>query len=164
MPLVSSFTVNILATLTKAFDLLTASQPLNKPYTVNLATGTGANQADKLFHDTRTTAATDSLDLNAGGLLDIYGDVFTIARIKGLLVAPAGANGADIRVTRPAANGIPIFGAAADFIVVRPGGCLLWVAPDATGVVVTAGTGDLLDIVSAAGSLTYDIVIIGASA
>jgi hypothetical protein len=42
----------------------------------------------------------------------------------------------------------------------------LWAATDSTSVAVTAGTGDLLTVTNSAGStsVTYDIIIIGASA
>ena len=71
-----------------------------------------------------------------------------------------------MRVTRPASNGVPLFLAASDGLDVKPGGCFLWLAPDATGVAVTAGTGDLINIANSSSgtSVTYDVVIIGASA
>ena len=71
-----------------------------------------------------------------------------------------------MNVIRPASNGVPLFLAAGDGLPVKPGGAFLWVAPDATGVAVTASTGDLLTITnSGAGSaVTYYIVVLGASA
>lgn len=152
--------------LTAAFDLASGTVPLTIAQQFNLPSGTGANQADKVWHDQRTIApsATDSLDL-AGSLTDPFGTAFTPARIKALFVRAATANANNVNVTRPASNGVPLFLAAGDGVPVRPGGVFLWVAPDATGVAVTAATGDLIDIVnSGAGtSVTYDIVIIGAS-
>jgi hypothetical protein len=55
--------------------------------------------------------------------------------------------------------------AAGDGIALRPGATFVWISPDATGVTVTAGTGDLLNIAnSGAGtSVTYDVIIIGTS-
>jgi hypothetical protein len=48
---------------------------------------------------------------------------------------------------------------------VRPGGLAVLAAPDATAYVVTAGTGDLIDIVNtAAGNVAPEIYLIGASA
>jgi hypothetical protein len=167
MALSTTIKVDLIATLLKALDLGSATLPLSKQVSIALASGTGANQADKIWHDQRTIAAsgTDSLDL-AGVLTDALGDALTFARIKAVLVVAAGANTNNVNVTRPAANGAPLFLAAGDGIPVRPGGCFLWVASDAAGVVVTAGTGDLLDIVNSGGgtSVVYDIVIIGASA
>lgn len=162
MALSGSIKVDLIATLVKALDLQTGTVPLNFSYTWTIASGTAANQADKIFADTRSTAGTDSLDM-AGSLLDVFGDAFTPARIKGLAIKAAGANAADLRLTRPAA-GVPILGATGDYVVIRPGGLFLWAAPDATGVAVTATTADLIDLVVASGTLAYDIVILGSSA
>ena len=153
-------------THTSALDLGTASFPVDIQASVSLANGTGANQADLLWSDTRTVTAssTDSLDL-AGSLTNAFGATVTFARIKAVMVKAASGNTNNVNVTRPASNGVPLFLAASDGIPVKPGGAFIWVAPDATGVAVTGGTGDLLDIVnSGAGtSVTYDIVIVGAS-
>jgi hypothetical protein len=164
MAVSGNVSVALTATLAKAFDIQTGAIPLSKtPYSWTFASGTAANQADRIFSDTRTTSGTDSLDL-AGVLLDAFGDAFTLARVKLIYVTAAAANAADIRVTRSAANGCAIFGAASDYVLVRPGGVFLWAAPDATAVAVAAGSSDILEVTSASGSVTYDIVIIGASA
>jgi hypothetical protein len=57
-------------------------------------------------------------------------------------------------------------GAATHTVTVRPGGLFQLIAPDATAYAVTATTADLLRITnSGAGtSVTYDIVLLGASA
>ena len=56
-------------------------------------------------------------------------------------------------------------GAAGDIVNVRSGGLLVLVAPDATAYAVTATTADILRILnSAAGTITYDIALLGASA
>lgn len=164
MALATSLSVSLAATLTKALDLVTGTAPHSISFPLTLTSGTGANQADKIFSDQRSISANDSLDVAAGGLTDAFGDAFTIARVKLIYVKAASANTQNIQVTRPAANGVPWLGAAGDFIIVRPGGVFVWAAPDATGVAVTAGTGDLIDIAPASGTQVYDIVIIGASA
>lgn len=167
MPLSVTFTAQIQAQLDSALDLATGSIPLNKKILQSWATGVGLNQSDKIFHDQRTLTASATEDLDvAGVLLDGFGAAFTLARLKGLLVYAATANTNNVNVTRPAANGVPLFLAAGDGIPVKPNGVFMWMAPDATGIVVTAATGDLITITnSGAGtSVTYDVVIIGASA
>lgn len=152
---------------TNVLDLGTAGLPIDVQAAISLATGTGANQADLLWSDTRTIAAsaTDSLDLS-GTLAGAFGAAQVFARIKAVFVKAAAANTNNVNVTRPSSNGAPLFLAAGDGIPVRPGGAFLWVAPDVTGVAVTAGTGDLLDLVNSAGGTTvsYDIVVVGCSA
>jgi hypothetical protein len=169
MALTTDISLQLVLALTKALDLSVSPEArANVKKAIALATGTGANQADKYWPDQRTilASATDTLDLNGGGLIDPLGDAFAPARIKVVYVFAAAANTNNVNVVRPAANGVPLFLAAGDGIAVRPGGVFLWVAPDATGVAVTAGTGDLIDLVNSGGgsSVTYDIVIVGASA
>jgi len=158
--------LTVASLLSGAIDLQPLSAPLNMTFTKALTNGTAANQADKVWSDSSTIAAsgTDSIDL-AGSLTDAFGAALTFARIKAVVVTAAAGNTNNVNVTRPASNGAPLFLAAGDGIAVRPGGMFCWVCGDATGVAVTAGTGDLLDIVNSAGgtSVTYDVAIIGAS-
>lgn len=170
MSLTTKLTVNLSAALTSAQDLASASVPLSLRQIVELADGTGAGHADRIFHDRRTLAAStsESLDL-AGGLTDPLGASLTFARIKLMLIRAAAANTNNVLVGGAASNGFATFTAdPTDKLVVRPGTTLLLATSDidATGYAVTAATGDLLQVAnSAAGTpVTYDIVLIGASA
>jgi len=133
-----------------------------------IVNGTGANQADLMWHDQRTlgTSATENIDL-AGSLSTPFGAAATFARIKGIIIYAATTNGALIQVGGAAANGfINWVASATDIIQVRAGGTFSLTAPDATAYAVTAGTGDILKITNTDGaaSATYDIYLIGASA
>lgn len=159
---ISRLTVGINNAFQDTLDLSTVSDNLLKQYIIDLLAGTSTGQANQVFHDQRvvTTGATDSLDL-AGVLLNPIRQIITFTAIKLVLIRAAVANTTILSVTRPASNGVPIFAAAGDACPVGPGGLFLWCSPGA-GVAVTPSTGDLLDIVNAAGaSATYDIVIIG---
>lgn len=167
MPLSTTIDLGVNATLTTALDLVTASAPLAYSKRISLATGTGANQADRVWSDTRTIAASGTEDLDLAGVLtDAFGAAFTLAKVKAVLITAAAANTNSVRVIRPAANGVPIFLAASDGLDVVPGGAFLWVAPSAAAVAVTAATGDLLTVANSGSgtSVTYDVVIIGTSA
>jgi hypothetical protein len=160
--------VSLSATLNSGLKMATASCPIAYAKSIGLSTGTGANQADKIFHDQRTLTAssTENLDL-AGVLVDAFGTTITLLRVKVLLVYAAAANTNNVLVGGAASNQfINWVGDPTDVVVVRPGGLFLTVAPDATGFAVTPNTGDLLKVANSAGgtSVTYDIVIIGASA
>lgn len=167
MALNTKFALSLAATLTSALDLSTVSDPLDYSKKITLTTGTGADQADMLWHDRRTLAAsaTEDLDL-AGALTNALGATQTFARIKAVIISAATANTNNVQVTRPATNGVVLFLAAGDGISVLPGGVFAWVAPNAAAIAVTAGTGDLLTITNSAGTtgVTYDVIIIGASA
>lgn len=168
MTLTTRLVAQVAAEQRNPLDLGSGSFPLAVRQVVELANGVGAGQADRLWSDRRTLAAsaTDSLDL-AGGLVDAFGAAITFARVRALYVAAAAGNTNTIRVGGAAANAWASWADAADNeIVLRPGGLLLLVAPDVTGYPVTAGTGDLLEVVNGSGgtTVTYDIVIVGASA
>jgi hypothetical protein len=147
-------------------DLGAADLPFAVSVSHSLVTGTAAGQADRVFTDTRTLAAsaTEDLDL-AGVLLDAFGQAITFATIKAILIKAAAGNTNNVNVTRPASNGVPLFLAAGDGIPIKPGYGFGWFGSGA-GVAVTPTTGDLLTITnSGAGTpVTYDIVIIGTSA
>lgn len=148
-------------------DLVTAHALTQLSRGFALSNGTGVNQADKIWSDTRTLAASGTEDIDLAGVLtDIFGAALTFARIKIMMIAAWGANTNNVVVGNAATNGfITWVGGATHTVSVRPGGLLVVAAPDA-GYAVTASTGDLLHVInSAAGtSVTYDIVLVGASA
>lgn len=166
MPLTTVIDMNIAAALTSALDLVTAQAPMVLNTRISMATGVATGQSDLCFSDTRTVTAsgTDPLDL-AGSLTGLLGGTLTIVKLKGLAVRAAAANTNNVRLNRPAANGVPLFNAASQGIDILPGGVFLWVAPGA-GVTVTPATGDIinLDNSGAGTSVTYDVVFIGTSA
>jgi hypothetical protein len=170
MPLTSRLSIAASAVQTATLDLGTAQAQLSKAYTVDLADGTAAGRADRVFHDTRTLAASATEDLDLAGVLtDALGGALTFVRIKALIVSAAAGNTNNVLVGGAASNGfISWVGGAAHTVTVRPGATLALIAgaADATGYAVTAGTADLLRIAnSGAGStVTYDVAIIGCSA
>lgn len=171
MTLSSKVQVSAVANLTETLDIGTRSANLPKVYSATLANGTAAGQADRVFADTRTLAAsaTENLDLAGGTLTDPFGNVLTFARVKAIIVAAAAGNTNDVIVGGDVTN--TFFGSFADetdAVRIRPGGvfAMLCGAADAVGYAVVAGTGDLLKVLNSAGgtSVTYDVIIIGTSA
>lgn len=163
----SRINVSISGLLTNAIDLSSPVDDFLKSIALTWATGTGADQADRLFHDKRTlsTGANEDVDL-VGTLLDGLGQTFSPARLKCLLVYNRPTNTTNLTIKPGAVNGIAgLFGAAAHTVTIPPGGIFLVVAPTAAAYALTAGTGDLLNVANAAGaSADYDIVVLGASA
>lgn len=168
MSLTSRIGVELTALLTGTADFGPPSSDVRKARSFPLANGTGANQADKLFADRRTLAASgsESLDL-AGSLADNLGATVTFARVRALMIEASSSNTNNVVVGGAASNAfVNWVSDATDKVVIRPGGLLLLVAPGATGYAVTAATGDLLQVANSGGTtgVTYDITIIGASA
>lgn len=169
MALTSSISVSANADLTAALDLAVGDVPLAVRNALQLSTGTAAGQADKVFHDRRTLAASAAEDLDLAGVLtDAFGAAITFARIKGLYISAAAANTNNVVVGNAASNGWATLLSATGTLTLRPGafvGVGTGVA-DAVCYSVTAATADLLHVAnSGAGtSVQYDVVIIGASA
>ena len=165
MPLTTQVAATMALDLTASPTVGGAIPTLSKSKTVDivLADGSGSGQASKVYLANRTvaTAANDDLDL-AGVLTDPFGVTLTFATVKAIVIRAADANTTNLTVKPATTNGfLGPFGAAAHTIQVRPGGALVFVAPQ-TGWTVTAGTGDLLNVANAAGaSATYSIEIVG---
>lgn len=166
MPLNTRLELKLASELTAAFDLASGLVPLSFARNFNWPSGTAADQADTIFHDRRTIAASGSDDLDlAGSLTNSFGAAATFADVRLILVAAASSNTNNVIVGGDA-NALLFGGAAAHTVTIRPGGLFLLAARDATAYAVTASTGDILQIANSAGSteVVYDIVIIGASA
>jgi hypothetical protein len=135
----------------------------------SLATGTGADQADRLYVGSHTIAASGTLDLDlAGSLADVFGATLTFARVKAVLVTFQSDNtGSEVGVGAAASNQFyGFFNAATDQEKVHSSGCFFKWRADATGWAVTAGTGDLLRVTNLDGTnaAKINVAIIGASA
>lgn len=160
------FTVN--GTAKNTLDLTYAQAVLAYAKTGSLSTGTGANQADRIFSDQRTIviSGTDDLDLAGTSLQDNLGQNLSIARIKVLAVYASAGNTNNVVMGVGTAPVTTILGGTTPTLNIRPGGMMLLTAPDAVAYGVTATTADILRFAnSGAGtSVTYDIVIIGSSA
>ncbi len=123
--------------------------------------GTGANQANVLFHDSRTTDATgETLDLYASGSLkDAFGNALTMAAIKLLYIKNTHAS-LILEVGGNASLDLLILSGTTDAIEIPAGGFNLWVCPTAAGV-VTSTSKNLYIAATASGTITYDIVAMG---
>lgn len=153
-------------TYSNALDLTTTKDVISQAFSNVFTSGTGDDQVDLIWHDQRTVSAssTDSLDL-AGSLSDAFGNTLTFVELKGIIIRAASGNTNNVVV---GGNANPVVGwvsDATDEIVIKPGGLFCLTAPG-TGHTVTASTGDILDVANsgAGASVTYDIILIGASA
>lgn len=140
---------------------------LSRSYSATLTDGALAGQVNELWFDQRTLAASGTEDLDlAGALMDPLGGTAVFVRVKGLIVSAAAANTNNV-VVGAAANAWAALLNSTGTVSLRPGATLAVFAgaADATGYVVTAGTGDLLKVANSAGStgVTYDIIVFGAN-
>lgn len=169
MALSSSLSFSFAANLTKAFDLAAGATPYALSRNYGYADGAGAGQANRIYQDRNTLAASGTIDVDlAGTLTDVYGDPVVFARIKALIVAAADANTNNV-VLGGVANGISSLFApqTTGTLAVRPGGMFVVACgiADATGYVITAATADLLHIINSAGGtgVDYELIVVGSA-
>lgn len=160
---------NVAATLNNALDLgVIATAPLSVSQSYGFSTGVLAGQADKIFADTRTITASSNDDIDlAGVLVDALGATITFARIKAIVVRASAGNTNNLVMGGGATNPVvTILTGTTPALTIRPGGSFVLIAPDAVGYVITAATADILRFTNggAGSSVTYDLIIIGASA
>lgn len=163
MTLTTRLDLKLNAAMQTVLDLVTASAPLTYSTARDLADGGGANQANKLFSDQRTIGdgASEDLDLNGGVLTDSFGATLVFAGVKCLIVISLPTNTTNLTLFGDA-NSVPILNTAATTTTLTPGGIFVYFNPSATGAVVTAGTGDIIQIANGAGaSAVYNIIIVG---
>lgn len=166
MSLSATLTSRINALQTASADLEVGKAEINNTHTIQYGDGAGANQANVIWSDRRTLAASasESLDL-AGSLSGLLGAA-VFARVKYIEIRAAAGNTNSVVVTRPENNGVPFVTAEHKiFPDIPPGGRATWGDPGATGVVVTASSGDLISIANGGSgtSVEYEIIIIGAA-
>lgn len=170
MAFAGTLSLSVTGTLTpdtvNDLEVQQSSIAYNPNFTIN--NGTGANQANTVYSDTRTLTAgsSETIDLNGGSLEDRVCDPINLTAVKFLIIRSHASSPGDLLVGPNSSNGfIAPFNAVGDRIRIKPGGLLVLVAPDATGYNVTSTT-DLLYIEngSGGGSAIYDIVFSGVDA
>jgi hypothetical protein len=135
--------------------------------------GTSANKFDRLYMAERTVGASSNDDIDLAGVLtDIFGATIAAAELVGIVLIndPKSGNNNASNLTlgggsNPATSGF-LGGTTPTIGPIKPGGCLVLMNPDATGLgTITAGTGDILRIANGAGGgNTYQIALLMRSA
>lgn len=149
--------------LQNSIGLASGQATIEQAVNVSLASGTGANQADRIYSESaKSISGAYSPDLS-GALLDAFGAACVFARVKALVVVAAAANTGDVIVGNSGANAFLFGTVVADKVSVKPGGALVLFAPSAAGYPVTAATGDILSFTPSAGTQVFDFAILGAS-
>ncbi len=146
---------------TDGLDLSSVLDQLDINIGITWSYGTGANQANLLFHDSRSTDDTgETLDLFASGsLVDAFGNALTMAAIKLLYIKNTHAT-LELEVFGGVSLDLLIIDSTADAIIIPAGGVFLWMCPTAAGI-VTSTNKNLKIAAVTAGTITYDIVAMG---
>jgi hypothetical protein len=165
MSVSATLDINLKGTIYGVNDLGTPQMPFALNERVTLDPGSAAGQANLVFTDTRTIAASSNDDLDLAGVLaHPLGGTITFAVVRAIIVRAAAGNTNNVVIGAAASNQfVGPFGAATHTLALRPGEEMV-VTNCGAGWTVTAGTGDILRIANggAGTPVTYDIVLIGA--
>jgi hypothetical protein len=165
MSLSTNIQVQVSGQLASTVGLQAAQAALSYSKAIALASGVGASQADKIYTASYAigTGATQSIDVSAA-LTDALGGTFVPVKLKAILIYSQAANTTNLTFLGNA-NSVPILNTKATTMTILPGGLFLLVQPPLAGIAVTAATGDIIDIVNAAGATAnVDVVLVGTSA
>lgn len=140
-----------------------ASIPHGVSASQTLSVGTGANQVNVAASGVIVPGGTPvDLDLAGGSDLDDGdGGAVTFATVKSFVFRAPSTNSGNMTIDTTIANGWT--GVFDGTVTLRPGEAYAWQSPQATGVAVTAGTGDLVRI-SGSSTDACDVLITGNSA
>lgn len=158
----ATISIQTRATQVGSGDLGTPRAPSVLDIVKSFTAGTANdNQANLLYSDTitLTTGQTANLDM-AGVLATALGATITAAEVVAIVLQARSTNTTNIAFFGAAANSFngPLTGTTPT-LTLKPGDVAVLISPD--GWTVTAGTGDILSVVNAAGaSADYDVLII----
>ncbi len=164
MTLTAKILLQILATESSSSDLSSTTRVTNVSRTINFANGTGENQAEIVWSDSRTIAADDGDILDFGaGLADDRGSVEFTA-IKAIYIRNTGTVPLSwLSLADPEDWGSgPLQASESEGLQIAAGGVMLLTNPSAVGWIVDNGDEQLQFINhSETTAAAYDIILIG---
>ena len=161
MSLDAQILLSILAHESSSEDISRTLRVTPASYSLSLGNGTGANQAQVVWSDSRTLSSAETLSLN--NLTDDRGTV-AFSSIKLLFLRNTGA--ADVVVSTDATgepenwSSGPAKGGTPDAVTVPPGGAWIATNPSASGWAVGSADDYAIGLVADAAT-SYDIILIG---
>jgi len=146
-----------------AVDGGTSRRPHKIAINETRASGTSDDQHDLAYSVDGSVAngAPDTYDL-AGSLTALDATTMTYVEVTHILIVHKSGAG-DLQIGAAANDLATIWLSSGEGALIGPGGVYLWTSPT-NGAVVTAGTVDILQIAASAGTITYDMIILGRSA
>ena len=147
----------------KALDLNEVLDELGIDCGIKWSFGTGAKQANVLFHDKRTIAqgASETLDLNSGATLkDAFGDPLTMEAIKFLYIKNTSVD-LTVSVFGGGALDLLIMSGTTDSKQLPPGSFMVWACPTAAGIVTTTNKNLKLAVSAGSGSAIIEVTMLG---
>lgn len=150
-------------TLSAAGDGGVASLDLNASLSKSIANGTGLNQANALYVDDFSIAASGTLNIDLTSLTDRFGAAVVFSKVKEILLIANDTNTNDVVYGNGTNPFVGPLSAGTATITVKPGNVFHVSNYSAAGWTVTDATADTIKLAnSGAGSaVTGTIVIVG---
>lgn len=165
MPILLLSTATIRGELTTPRDGGNAAFTVREGFAKSIANGTGEDEANAIYIDDFSIAASGTLDIDlSGSLEDAHGNVLAFTAIKEILLTAGAANVNDVVLGNGGANSfLGPLGAAAHTLALKPGQRAGLTNYSAAGWPVAAGTGDILRVAngSSGSAVTGTITIVG---
>jgi hypothetical protein len=148
----------------KSLDMRTAQDRIEMTRGLVFQNGTGANQANAMWADTRSLSgsadACETLDINDGSLTDSHGQTLVLSQLKALYIRNNSTD-ANLIIGGAATVQLGLFSdIASDKLKLRPGGELFLTAPDANGLACVTNK-KLKIAIDVNSATTYDIILVG---
>ena len=156
MALDAQILLSILAHETTSGDISRTLRATPASYSLSLSDGTGANQSQVVWSDSRTATNAPS-SINLTSLPDDRGTV-ALAAIKVMYIRNSGS--VAVNWNGGTWTSGPLSAPGDCVLTIPAGGCAVFVAPTAAGYAVPAGS-QTIDIDTASGSSAYEIILIG---
>ena len=156
MPLNAQIMLSILTHETSAGDLSRTLRATPASYALSLTDGTGANQAQIVWSDSRIAPANDEDSINLLAATDDRGTC-SFTSVKAIYVKNTGAS--EILWTGGEWQSGPLPQNSA-LLKIRPGGAMFLAAPDAQGWLTPGGSFFRIDNQTATNG-SYEVVLIG---
>ncbi len=131
---------------------------------LSFANGTSASQCDVAHSGTLSISGASTLDCRGGLTSVLTGDAVSFIEICWIIIYNKSSTSGEYLTVGAGSNPVTTcWGASGDAAIVGPGGLLVLGSP-IDGFGTTAGTGDVITITPATGTISLDYLIIGRSA
>jgi hypothetical protein len=163
MALTTEVSARVKASLVTSLDLKSARSDLDLTISMLLASGVAIDQADEIWDDERSLATGANEDLDFAGILtNAFGQTVTLVKLKLLIFIAGSTNTTNLTIGPKSSNGLPFLAGTTPTFVLKPKGVFLLFDPSLAGITVTAGTGDLINVLNSAGATaTYRVIAVG---
>lgn len=154
--------------LSSRLDMSTPIDKFVRKTQYDFQNGAAANQANRLFHDTRVLSASNVFDdLNLTTLSDAFGLPVSLANVKSIMFKALLTNTNDMLIHSSVGNAFigPMHSGAAHRL--QPGAAVSWTTPTASGWIVT-GSANILRVanvgnINGSSNIMFDVAILGVS-